>query len=173
MKKIEYYYIVMSQISILQNEVIEEILRERANYYALTKKNNDFWLLISPKFIFLNNFLEKIIQSNFYITNKNNIFYKDFKNSQQFPFLGCLITTDKEFLNWIKLRLGYFEEINDIKESINRNFKSNGITGKIEIDENNLMKESILLSNPNFLNPSISIDRYKKSLELYISKQNN
>ena len=54
MKTLKYHYIVMSQKALLENQVIEEILRERATYYSLTKKNNDFWLLISPKFIFSN-----------------------------------------------------------------------------------------------------------------------
>ena len=47
---IRYYYLVMSQIDMLENQVLEEILRERANYYLSKNKNIDFWLL--NKFFF-------------------------------------------------------------------------------------------------------------------------
>ena len=30
---VRYYYLMMSQIDMLENQVLEEILRERANYY--------------------------------------------------------------------------------------------------------------------------------------------
>ena len=36
--EIKYYYIVMSQKEMLQNQVLEEIVRERANYYISKKK---------------------------------------------------------------------------------------------------------------------------------------
>ena len=59
MENIQYYYLIMSQKSLLQNQVIEEILRERANYYSTHKRNNDFWLLVSPNFIYSNNLNKK------------------------------------------------------------------------------------------------------------------
>jgi len=48
---VRYYYLIMSQIDMLENQVLEEILRERANYYFSKNKNIDFWLLISPNFL--------------------------------------------------------------------------------------------------------------------------
>lgn len=45
-----YHYIVMSQKDLLQNQVIEEILREKASHYNARKKNPDFWILINPFF---------------------------------------------------------------------------------------------------------------------------
>ena len=51
MKKIDYYYVIMSQKSLLENQVVEEILRERANYYISKKKPLDFWITISPNFL--------------------------------------------------------------------------------------------------------------------------
>jgi hypothetical protein len=63
----------MSQIDMLENQVLEEILRERANYYLSKNKNIDFWLLISPTFLKINNLLEKIKQTNFYKQQKTKI----------------------------------------------------------------------------------------------------
>lgn len=40
-----YYFILMSQKDFLENQVIEEILRERANYYTSKDKIKDFWIL--------------------------------------------------------------------------------------------------------------------------------
>ena len=168
MKTLKYHYIVMSQKALLENQVIEEILRERATYYSLTKKNNDFWLLISPKFIFSNDIISKIKKSNFYFQNKSNILSTELKNNENFLFFGSIVTTDIEFLKWLKLRIGYFEEIDEIKESDNKKFVSDGICGNIDINEK--YTNSILLSNPTYLHPSISINKYKKSLELYFSK---
>ena len=158
----------MSQKALLENQVIEEILRERATYYSLTEKNNDFWLLISPKFIFSNDIIGKIKKSNFYFQNKPNILSTELKNNENFLFFGSIVTTDIEFLKWLKLRIGYFEEIDEIKESDNKKFVSDGICGNIDINEK--YTNSILLSNPTYLHPSISINKYKKSLELYFSK---
>ena len=65
-----YYYLIMSQQTLLNNEIIEEILRERATYYQLNKKATDFWILISPYFIYKNEILEKIRKSNYYLKEK-------------------------------------------------------------------------------------------------------
>ena len=73
MNNLSYYYLIMSQKSLLENQVVEEILRERIYYYLLNKKTIDFWLLISPNFIYSNNLNEIIKNSNFYKNNKNNI----------------------------------------------------------------------------------------------------
>jgi hypothetical protein len=158
----------MSQKTLLENQVIEEILRERATYYSLTKKNNDFWLLISPKFIFSNDIISRIKKSNFYFQNKSNILSVELKNNENFQFFASIVTTDIEFLKWLKLRIGYFEELDQIKDSDNKKFISDGICGSIDINEN--YNNSILLSNSTYLHPSISINKYKKSLELYFSK---
>jgi hypothetical protein len=67
MEEINYNYLIMSQKDLLQNQVIEEILRERANLYALRKKSNDFWIVISPTFIYSPEILSTIKKSNFYL----------------------------------------------------------------------------------------------------------
>jgi hypothetical protein len=45
----------MSQKDFLQNQVIEEILREKSSYYMVQNKVPDYWILISPKFLSENN----------------------------------------------------------------------------------------------------------------------
>jgi hypothetical protein len=45
------FYLLMSQDDLFKNQVIEEILRERSSSYILQGKPNDFWILVSPKFI--------------------------------------------------------------------------------------------------------------------------
>ena len=52
MNQITYYYSIFSQKELLENQCIEEILREKNTYYLNQKIQRDFWLLISPKFIY-------------------------------------------------------------------------------------------------------------------------
>lgn len=68
--KTTYYYLVMSQKDLLQNQVMEEILREKASYYNSRKKNLDYWILISPDFLFKNNLNQKLKQVNFILKNQ-------------------------------------------------------------------------------------------------------
>jgi hypothetical protein len=69
----EYYYLIMSQSDFMQNQVLEEVLRERATYYNEKKKSLDFWVLISPNFI---KNLDLNMKVNIYkvIINKNLVF---------------------------------------------------------------------------------------------------
>ena len=85
MKQIKYYFILSSIQFLVEEEPLEEVLRERAQYYCRTGKNIDFWLLPKPAFL----------------------------QSQEFEFLQkkvsnrCLaiISTNKIFITWLKLRL--------------------------------------------------------------------
>ena len=171
METVKYYYLIMSQKSLLENEVIEEILRERATYYSITNKKTDFWLLISPNFIYSKEILEKIRNSQFYIKNKENILSEELKSKNKFEFFSSLITTDKDFIRWVQLRIGYFENINEINSFAANNFVSDGIYGILEVNNKENKNLSPLISNPNYLHPSILINRYKKSLEFYFSEQ--
>ena len=171
MNNTTYYYLIMSQKSLLNNEVIEELLREKATYYSVKKKQIDFWLLVSPSFIYSENLIEKIRKSNFYLNQKLLILSSDFysKKEYNFEFFGSIISTDKEFIKWISLRIGDFEKFEEIG-TLNKNYTSNGISGNLVIKESNDL--SPLLNNSDYLHPSILIDRYKKSLELYYLEQN-
>jgi hypothetical protein len=172
----KYYYIVMSQKQMLENEVLEEILRERASYYFSKKRNLDFWVVISPDFIKSSEIKTKIKNSNFYAQQKNSITYKGIeginKELKNYDFYSALISSDIEFIKWIKLRLGYFENISDEKRTkeIKTSYISDGIYGTLEVKELKEEKEesySPLQSNKNFLHPDILLKKYKKALEIY------
>lgn len=154
----------MSQKDLLQNQVIEEILREKASYYNTRKKNPDFWLLISPLFLKNKNLLEKIRNTKFYFQQKDKIKCSFFDAENTSEFYASLISTDEEFMRWIKLRLGYFENINEAtKNNYNASYVSDGVYGSI----NGETTKNILASNASYLHPDILIQKYKNSLEQY------
>lgn len=151
----EYYYLIMSQADFIKNQVLEEVLRERANYYFSKNKPLDFWISVSPSFIKNLKLEEKIKKTNFYIQKKE----------EKPEYNIALISLDKEFINWIQLRLGYFENINN---QLNSKYISDGIYGSFDL---NLLKKinsnlSPLESNKNFLNPNIILNGYKKIISI-------
>lgn len=81
----KYYFIVASKQFLITEEPLEEVLRERIQYYRVTKKRIDFWLLPKPTFL----------QSKLY----ENL-------TKQLPE-NCLaiVSTNKIFITWLKLRL--------------------------------------------------------------------
>ena len=48
---ITYYFAIASQDFLLQEEPVEEILRERTQYYTIINKPIDFWLIKDPSFL--------------------------------------------------------------------------------------------------------------------------
>ena len=169
---LNYYYIVMSQKDMLQNQVLEEILRERANYYLAKKRDLDFWVLINPNFLNTNDFHEKVIKTQFFNQHKDEI--TDTLNSK---FFSSLISFDKDFIKWIMLRLGYFENIYE-NELLNENnsrksFVSDGIYGELTLLENNNLSISPLSFDKNFIHPKIITKKMEKSLEIYYSNYKN
>lgn len=85
MNSTKYYFILASKDFLVMEEPLEEVLRERIQYYCRTKKRIDFWLLPTPKFLQADDF-------------------KSLKN--KFP-KDCLaiVSTNKIFITWLKLRL--------------------------------------------------------------------
>ena len=81
----KYYFVLASKQFLVTEEPLEEVLRERIQYYSRTNKQIDFWLLPTPKFLEAENF-----------KNIKNKFPKD-----------CLaiVSTNKIFIAWLKLRL--------------------------------------------------------------------
>lgn len=81
----KYYFVVASKQFLVTEEPLEEVLRERIQYYRRTKKRINLWLLPAPKFL-------------------NSESFKSVKN--KFP-KDCLaiISTNKIFITWLKLRL--------------------------------------------------------------------
>jgi len=66
MKNVTCYYLLFSQKDFLQNQVIEELIRERSNYYIAENKSTDYWILNSPEFINNSELKEKIKLSSEY-----------------------------------------------------------------------------------------------------------
>ena len=119
-----YYYLFMFQKDLLKNNVIEELLRERTTYYVSQKKKRDFWIVLSPTF--LNATEQTRFSQTWYYKNQ---MIKNTGSTEQ--FYAALISTNEELINWIALRLGEFENIN--QPSLSSNFKqlhSNGIRGQ-------------------------------------------
>jgi hypothetical protein len=113
----------MFQDDLLKNNVIEELLRERTTYYLSQKKKRDFWVILNPA---LFTETEKTLISNsYYVSNE--------KKKQTEDYYAVFISTNKELVNWIALRLGEFEEITSLSLfSKSKVSVSNGIRGQKE-----------------------------------------
>nr|YP_009684060.1 ycf54 [Lessonia spicata]YP_010990756.1 hypothetical protein Ycf54 [Lessonia nigrescens]QDP13884.1 ycf54 [Lessonia spicata]QWK42657.1 hypothetical protein [Lessonia spicata]WOX59789.1 hypothetical protein Ycf54 [Lessonia nigrescens] len=113
-----YYFIVASNEFLLVTEPVEEILRERVQHYRRVKKNIDFWLVQSPKFlesVQLIDLQTKLTQAR--IANQ----------------CSAIVSVDKTFITWLKLRLNnvaigsFSAPTGDIKSPLASNFKVNEI----------------------------------------------
>lgn len=82
-----YYFAIASKDFFLYQEPIEEILRERTQYYRSLNKELDFWFTLRPDFIPL-------------LDNKNHYF--SIPDS-----LAAIVSLDKDFIQWLKLRVGF------------------------------------------------------------------
>nr|AIA21234.1 hypothetical protein [Pyropia kanakaensis] len=82
-----YYFALASQNFLLVQEPLEEVFRERVNYYQLNNKAIDFWLAPNPSF------LEKPEMISFKTLVPNDAV--------------AIISTNPVFINWLKLRIGY------------------------------------------------------------------
>jgi hypothetical protein len=143
----------MSQQDFLYNQVIEELLREKSNYYISQKKNRDFWILTSPDIIKDEKINNKIKNTSFYKKNKKLINLAE--NSKQ-EFYSVLVSTNLDFIDWFKLRIGDFEEI-DV-DIVKDNYKVDGIYLKLEpkIFDKNILNINEKLVHPNILKEQFS-----------------
>lgn len=82
-----YYFAVASKKFLLEEEPIEEILRERMNYYNNHYKMIDFWLVENPDFLHLPEMSR--IRNRLGATT------------------ASIISTNPLFINWLKLRIGF------------------------------------------------------------------
>mmetsp|Transcript_4578 Transcript_4578/g.9840 ORF Transcript_4578/g.9840 Transcript_4578/m.9840 type:complete len:108 (+) Transcript_4578:206-529(+) len=101
----KYYFAVASKKFLLEEEPLEEVLRERTNYYSMINKTIDFWLISNPSFFQKTEFLQ-------------------LKQAMNKP-IAAIVSTNPVFIDWIKLRIGYvftgeFEEasIDHIKNEL-------------------------------------------------------
>jgi len=84
MKATNYYFIIASMQFLVEEEPLEEVLRERSQYYSRTNKSIDFWLLPEPKFL-------------------ESEAFEPMKSKLSSPSLA-IVSTNKIFITWLKLR---------------------------------------------------------------------
>lgn len=82
-----YYYVLASQRFLLEEEPIEEVLKERTRHYHEQEKEIDFWLVKQPAFLEAPDMAEVKTQSP-----QSSV---------------AIISTNHEFVTWLKLRLEY------------------------------------------------------------------
>lgn len=82
-----YYYLVASQHFLIEEEPLEEVLRERTRDYHEKEKEIDFWLIKQPAFLEAPEMAE---------INK--------KCPQP---AAAIISTNPQFITWLKLRLEF------------------------------------------------------------------
>jgi len=82
-----YYFVLASYDFLVNEEPIEEILRERRSYYTSICKEIDFWFIPNPKFI------------------DNAVF--DHKYTKLPKNSAVIVSLDKKFIQWLKLRIGF------------------------------------------------------------------
>ncbi len=82
-----YYYVLASQKFMLEEEPTDEVLRERTRSYHEKEQEMDFWLVKEPAFV----------EAPEMATIK----------SQCPKPCVAIISTNKQFITWLKLRLEY------------------------------------------------------------------
>ncbi|MDZ8054249.1 MAG: MgPME-cyclase complex family protein [Aulosira sp. ZfuVER01] len=82
-----YYYVLASQKFLVQEEPIDEVLKERTRHYHEQEKEIDFWLVKQPAFLEAPEMAE-------------------IKAKCPQPS-AAIISTNQQFITWLKLRLEY------------------------------------------------------------------
>ena len=82
-----YYFVLASEKFLLNDEIIEEPLRERTRHYGEQGKEIDFWLVRQPAFL-------------------DAPEMASFKAQCPQP-AAAVISTNPQFITWLKLRLEY------------------------------------------------------------------
>lgn len=82
-----YYYVLASRKFLLEEEPMQEVLKERTRDYHSKEKEIDFWLVEQPAFL-------------------NAPELADIKAKVPQP-AAAIVSTNKQFIMWLKLRLEY------------------------------------------------------------------
>ena len=83
----KYYYVLASQHFLMEEEPIDEVLKERTRHYHEQEKEIDFWLVKQPAFLEIPEM-------------------RDIKKKCPQP-AAAIISTNAQFITWLKLRLEY------------------------------------------------------------------
>jgi len=82
-----YYYVLASQRFLLEEEPLEEVLKERTRHYHEQEKEIDFWLVKQPAFLEAPEMV---------------------KIKQECPQpAAAVVSTNSQFITWLKLRLEF------------------------------------------------------------------
>ncbi len=82
-----YHYVLASQHFLIEEEPLEEVLRERTRHYHEQEKEIDFWLIEQPAFL----------ESPELATIKAKCPQPS----------AAIVSTNPQFITWLKLRLEY------------------------------------------------------------------
>jgi hypothetical protein len=82
-----YYYLLASQKFLTVDEPVAEVFKERTRYYQEQEQEIDFWLVINPAFL--------------------NVPAMQSIKSQCPQPSAAVISTNKQFISWLKLRLEF------------------------------------------------------------------
>nr|YP_009395300.1 hypothetical protein [Polysiphonia infestans]ARW64280.1 hypothetical protein [Polysiphonia infestans] len=82
-----YHFAIASQSFFLDQEPLEEILRERTNYYKNFNQEIDFWFILNPSF---SDSLGNLLNVPDNKLNKSS---------------AAIVSLDKQFIEWLKLRI--------------------------------------------------------------------
>ena len=108
---IKYYSITIPESS-LRNECIEEMLRERTTHEIKENCSKQFWLLpnsftYSSCYIFEDK-LNKSLGERIFNSNKKI-------KSKRYPIFFTIVSTNTEFISWLKIRMGSFLNLGEFK----------------------------------------------------------
>ncbi len=82
-----YYYVLASKHFLLEEEPLEEVLKERVRHYQEQEQEINFWLVVEPAFL-------------------NAPEFAEIKQKCPQP-AAAIVTTESQFMTWLKLRLEY------------------------------------------------------------------
>lgn len=82
-----YYYVLASQKFLTEEEPLDEVLRERTRHYHEQEREIDFWLIKQPAFLEAPNLAAV--------------------KSQCPQPAAAIVSTNEQFITWLKLRLEY------------------------------------------------------------------
>nr|YP_010199106.1 hypothetical protein LK225_pgp190 [Crassiphycus usneoides]UAD88555.1 hypothetical protein [Crassiphycus usneoides] len=83
----KYYFAIASRNFLMNEEPIEEVLRERTNHYENIKKEIDFWFITNTDLL-----------KSFNLISTQAKLIEDY---------AAIISLDAKFIQWLKLRIGF------------------------------------------------------------------
>ena len=117
-----HYYLVMSQSDSYRSEAIEEILREKNLKMNDIDSKKRLFVLNCPSFIRELNLLPYIKESTFFDLNRKKIVSNELSEKtgllEEKYYFTAIVSTDRNAISTLKLRLGFFEDIDVLQNQI-------------------------------------------------------